>query len=324
MHLADNASIASLSEDLEANTDIPIPVSTYIPNPNAVATSNTDYYPTPPIFPYASSHLHKLSMPVDDLATKVSKRNYVHRHTRTSARHSAYSLPSLGQRQAFKRRSPRKKEMFVEGPHLPSVAPVEPTIVPPITDLILPSMHVEVSPTLLNPIEIHLSSQFSAHCNVTESPSTPTDAVLTPTLTSHGTLRTSQKSGLTIKIPGLVDRLALHLLSSCSVMEQTEEDDLDDSSLGGYAPSESSSEDDIEGDHNPAFYSSSSSPDRTSRRKLRRGAASPYHRAGGKSKRKVSWVDADTPTGSEVPDFLLGSPTTGHTRALRSGLGHPY
>jgi hypothetical protein len=319
MHLANDASIASLSDDLEANADIPIPASAYIPN--AVATPNTDYYPSPPILPYGSSHPHKLSMPVDDLATKVSKRHYVHRHTRTSARHSAYSIPSLGQRQAFKRRSPCKKEMFVEGPHPLSVPPVEPTIVPPTADLILPSMHVEVSPTLLNPIEIHLSSQFSTHCNVTESPSTPTDTVLTPTLTPHGTLRTSQKSGLTIKIPGLVDRLALRLLSSCSVMEQTEADDLDDSSLGGYAPSESSSEDDIDGDRNPAFHFSSSSPDRTSRRKLRRGAASPYHRAGGKSKRKVLWVDADTPTGSEVPNFLLGSPTR-HTRAL--GSGHPH
>jgi len=311
MPLADNASQASLSDDLEANADIP----------NAVATPNTDYLPTPPISPYASSHLHKLSMPVDDLATKVSKGHYVHRHTRTSARHSAYSLPSLGQRQAFKRRSPCKKEMFVEGPHLPSVPLVEPTIVSPTAGLVLPSMHVEVSPTLLNPIETHLSSQFSAHCNVTENPSTPTDTVLTPTPTPHGALRTSQESGLTIKIPGLVDRLALRLLGSCSVTEQTEkEEDLDDSSLGGYAPSESSSEDDIEDDHNPAFYSSSLSPDRTSRRKLRRGAAAPYHRARGNSKRKMLWVEADTPTGSEVPDFLLGPPTMGHphTRALRS------
>jgi hypothetical protein len=129
-------------------------------------------------------------------------------------------------------------------------------------------------------------------------------------------------SGLTIKIPGLVDRLALRLLGSCSVTEQTEEDDdLDDSSLEGYALSESSSEGDTEDDYNPAFYSSSSSPDRTSRRKLRRGAAAPYRRAGGTLKRKELWADADTPAGSEVPDFLLGPRSTGHprARALRSG-----
>jgi hypothetical protein len=181
-------------------------------------------------------------------------------------------------------------------------------------------MHVEVSPTLLNPIEIYLSSQFSAHCNVAEGLSTPTDTVLTPTLTPHGALHTSQKSGLTIKIPGLVDRLALRLLSSCSVTEQTKEEDLDDSPLGGHASLETSSEDDVEDDHNSAYHSSSSSPDRTSRRNLRRGAASPYHRVEGK--RKASWLEVDTPTGGEVPDFLLGALTTGHTRAMRSG--HPY
>jgi len=314
MSLPDHASESSLSDVLGPNADIPVPASTYIPS--AVATPNTDCLSTPPTSPYSSSHLHKLSMP-GDLATKVSERHRVHRHARTSARYSAYSLPSLGQRQAFKRRSP-KKEMFIEVPHLPSVPPVEPTTVSPTADLVLAGMHVEVSPTPTNPVEIDLSSQFSAYCNVTESPSIPRDAVSTTTLTPHDALRAPQKSGLTIKIPGLVDRLALRLLGSCSVTEQTEDEEgLDDSSPDGYAPSESSSESDIEDDKHPTFHSSSSSPDRTSRRKLRHGVAAPYHRAGGKLKRKELWVDADTPAGSEVPDFLLGPPTTG--RPLRSG-----
>ena len=319
MSLLDNASESSLSDVLEADADIPVPASTYIPS--AVATPNTDCLPTPPTSPYASSNLYGLSM-LGGLATEVSERRRVHRHARTSARYSAYSLPSLRQRQEFKRRSPHKKEMFVEAPHVPPVPPVEPTTVSPTADLVLASMHVEVSPTPMNPVEIQLSSQFSAHCNVTESPSIPRDPVF-PSLTPHDALCAPQKSGLTIKIPGLVDRLALRLLGSCSVTEQTEdEESLDDSALDGYAPSESSSESDIEDDHIPAFHSSSSSPDRTSRRKLRRGAAAPYHhRAGGKLKRKELWVDADTLAGSDVPDFLLGSPITGRhrTRPLRSG-----
>jgi len=318
MSLPDNA---CLSDVLEPNADIPVPASTYIPS--AVATPNTGCLSTPPTSPYPSSHLHKLSMP-GNLATKVSERHRVHRHARTSARYSAYSLPSLGQRQAFKRRSP-KKEMFIEVPHLPSVPPIEPTTVSPTADLILAGMHVEVSPTPTNPVEIDLSSQFSAYCNVAESPSTPRDTVSTTTLTPHDALRAPKKSGLTIKIPGLVDRLALRLLGSCSVTEQTEDDEgLDDSSPDGYAPSESSSESDIEDDYHPAFHPSSSSPDRTSRRKLRRGAASPYHRAGGKLKRKELWADADTPAGSEVPDFLLGSPTTGRLRTRPPRSGHLY
>ena len=204
-----------------------------------------------------------------------------------------------------------KKEMFVEAPYLPSVPSVEPTTVSPTANLVLASMHVEVSSTPINPVGIDLSSQFSAHCNVTEGPSIPRDSVLIPTLAP-------QKGGLTIKIPGLVDRLALRLLGSCSVTEQTENEDyLDNSSLDGYAPSESSSESDIEDNYHPSFQSPSSSPDQTSCRKLRRGAALPYHCAGGKLKRKELWVGADTPAGSEVPDFLLGPPTTGCP--LRSG-----
>ena len=304
MSLPDNSSEPSLSDNLEADVDIPMLASAHIPS--AMATPNTDCLPTPP---YSSSHLHKLSIP-GDLATEASERHRVHHHTRTSTRYSAYLLPSLGQQQVFQRRSP-KKEMFVEAPYLPSVPSVQPTTVSPTADLVLASMHVEVSSTPINPVEIDLSSQFSACCNVMEGPSILRDSVLIPTLIP-------QKSGLTIKIPGLVDRLALRLLGSCSMTEQTEDEEyLDDLSPDGYAPLESSSESDIEDNYHPGFYSPSSSPDQMSCCKLCYSAASLYHCAGGRLKCRELWVGMDTPAGSKVPDFLLGPPTTG--RPLHSG-----
>jgi len=141
-------------------------------------------------------------------------------------------------------------------------------------------------------------------------------------LTPRDAPRATQKTGLTIKIPGLVDRLALRLLGSCSVTEQTEdEEDVDGSSLNGYSTSESSSEGDIDDDDDPASHSSDRSSRRKSRRKSRRSAAAPYHRAGGKPKRKELWADADTRAGGVVPVFLLRPPTIDRprTRVLRSG-----
>jgi hypothetical protein len=104
-----------------------------------------------------------------------------------------------------------------------------------------------------------------------------------------------------------------------------EDEDEDGSSLDGYSASESSSEGDIDDDDNDtASRSSSLGPDRSSRRNSRRSAAAPYHRTGGRSKRKELWVDADTQAGGEVPTFLLRSPTVERprTRFLRSG--HVY
>jgi len=320
MSLSDDASETSLSDVLEANIDSDIPMSALAYVPNAVSAPNPDitYLSTPPASPRTPSHFHDLSM-LADIAAQVPKGHCVRRHARSSARYSAYSVPSPEQRQTFKRHSRQKKVMFVEDPHLPSVPPVKPTPVSPTADLVLASVHKEVQDTLVNPVEIHLSSQFSAQCNVVERECI-TDSVLTPTPTPHAT----QKSNLTIKIPGLVDRLALRLLGSCNVTGQSEgEEDVDGSSLDGYATSESSSEGDIDDDGDSTFRSSSASPDRSSRRKLRRRAATPYHRAGRESKRKELWVDADAGAGagSDVPAFLLGPPTTGRprTRVLRSG-----
>jgi hypothetical protein len=150
-----------------------------------------------------------------------------------------------------------------------------------------------------------------------------TNTLSPSTLVPHDAARATQKTGLTIKIPGLVDRLALRLLGSCSVTKRAEEDEEDagGSSLDGYSASESSSEGDIDDDDDPASRSPSPSHDRSSRRKSRRSAAAPYRRAGGKPKRKELWADAETRVGGEVPAFLLKPPTIERprTQVLRSG-----
>ena len=306
MSLTDDASETSLADISEANSDIPMSAPAYVPNTEA--TINSTYPPSP----YSPPHLA-------DHATQVSKTQSVLRHTRSSARHKAYSLPSPEQRQAYKRHSRRKKDMFVEGLHLPSVPPVKPTTVSPTADLVLSSVHAEVAATLVNPVEIQLSSRFAAQCNVVESQRPMTDTLSPSMLTPTDATRATQKTGLIIKIPGLVDRLALRLLGSCSVTEQTEdEEDIDGSSLNGCSTSESSSEGDIDDDDdNPASRSS----DRSSRRKSRRNATAPYHRAGGNPKRKELWTDAGTRAGGEVPVFLLRqlSIDRPRPRVLRSG-----
>ena len=119
--------------------------------------------------------------------------------------------------------------------------------------------------------------------------------------------RIAKKSGLTIKIPGLVDRLALRLVHSCNVAEQAEEGR--DYSSDGYTASESS----FEGDQDHILHPSPpcSSSDRSSRRQLRRRAVAPYHRAGN-PKRKELWLASEV-----APAVVLSMDR--HTRSLRSG-----
>jgi hypothetical protein len=317
MSLTDDASETSLADVLEADSDIPMSAPTYVPTVVAIPNTEPTYPPTPSPSPYSLPQFPELSV-LADHATQVSKSHCVIRHLRSSARHKAYSLPSPEQRQAYKRHSRRRKDMFVECPLLPSIPPVKPTIVSPTADLVLPSVHAEVAATSVNPAEVQLSSRFAAQCNVVESQRIMTDTLSPSTLTPRDAPRAPQKTGLTIKIPGLVDRLALRLLGSCSVTEQTEgEEDVDGSSLNGHSTSESSSEGDIDDGDDLASRSS----DRSSRRKSRRITAAPYHRAGGKPKRKELWAEANTRAGGEVPDFLLRPPTIDRprTRVLRSG-----
>jgi hypothetical protein len=200
---------------------------------------------------YASDHVMRSS---DSLG--------VVRHARLSAsRHNVYSIPSREQRQSFKQQSHLKKHMFTTDFCDPFVSSA-PTTLSPAFDCDQASSDTEATLTSVDP---YLSTLFDARCNMAVNQYHETE---TPS-------RTSNKSGLTIKIPSLVDRLALRLLSSCNVMEHTEEDD-DADSLDGYSASESTSD----GDGDLKF--SMQSPDRLSRRKVRHKvphqAIKPYHR----------------------------------------------
>ncbi len=231
------------------------------------------YTPSSPTLSDVSSLSLTLYDDLGVLAAPVSPpsaKNCVQRRVKSSMRHKAYSVPSRGQREAFKKHSRSKKDMFVEKPFTPFDASGQPTLSPTFDSLLTQAVSV----------------------------STPRP-------------RVAKKSGLTIKIPSLVDRLALRLVHSCNVEEQAEEEDLNDSP-DGYTASESS----LDGDqvHIQRPSSPSSSPDRLSRRELRRRAVAPYYRTG-KSKRKELWLNSEV-----VPTILLPSCSPErHTRNLRSG-----
>ncbi|KAI0292529.1 hypothetical protein BC826DRAFT_1105424 [Russula brevipes] len=321
MSFVDDASEAGLPDALEANADMHTSAPTYIPGALATSDRDLDCLPIPPASPHSPSAFHELHM-LDDRTTQFSRRSCVLRRARSSARHSAYSLPSWEQRQSFKKRHSRcKKDMFVEEPQLPVLPPVEPTPVFSMANLVLDSLPVEAAAAPINAVELNLLSQFTAQCSLAD-PCKAVDSVLTRTSMLHDArLATIQRSGLTIRIPSLVDRLALRLLGSCSVTEQAEEDEeVDALSLDGYAASESSTSDtDADDDYDYPLRSLLREvvpgPDRSSRRSFRRRVAAPYRRAGGKSKRKELWVDIDARAESRVPAFLLGLPTTEPTRA---------
>ncbi|KAH9956203.1 hypothetical protein BC827DRAFT_814261 [Russula dissimulans] len=262
----------------------------------------------------------------DALATLDAELKGLHRHNnrrreRSLACYSAYSLPSREERREFKRQFRRKKEMFVDEPHLPFVH------------------------ALVRPAEILLTNQFASQCHVVENEPTLVDSVLTSASMPFDERRSADSentvlggttlgyfdlqrtaSRLKIKIPGLVDRLALRLRRSCQTGQAEEDEDVDAlASLDSYCASETSSSDgDIDDDDDYDCPSRCSSaveaprPDRSSRRKLRRCVASPYSRIGGKPKRKELWVDVDISAGSE-PAFPLASPTSDRPRVLRSG-----
>ncbi|KAI9462641.1 hypothetical protein F5148DRAFT_219180 [Russula earlei] len=302
MSLSDDASNASLSDPLTANSDLSISLSSLSLMQSPPSTQTPSAGPS-------FQDLHT-SGPLHGNYPYWTTPNSRRRGVRSSARHSVYSLPSREERQAFKSLPRPKKDMFVEGNHLHSVLPVEPTVISPTADIVLAHNRTDIG---VNPVEIHLSSQFAAQCRDMENQHTP-DSILTPTSTSQEPPCTIGTNSLTIKIPGLVDRLALRLLSSCNVMGQTEEDEDGFSSPDASTASESSDgdmdDDEVgDGDYNTSAVAARV-PDRSSRRKLRRSAAAPYFRAGGKAKRKELWVDRDTGVGT----LLLMSPTTEHPR----------
>jgi hypothetical protein len=123
----------------------------------------------------------------DDCSTPFSERHWAIRRARSSPRHSPYKIHSREQRQAFIRNH-RRKEMFVDDPHDSFIPAAEPSTFPYMADLELPSVG-------------HLST-------------TPYDAY-----------RATQKTDLTVTMPGLVDRLGLQLLNSFNMSEKPEEDE---------------------------------------------------------------------------------------------------
>ena len=259
MSWTDTTSEASLPEE---NVDIsPSPSDCASGAPNA----GLDHPLSSPTPTYASSLYDEQPMScVSDYVMRSSDGLGVVRRARSSARrYNVYSIPSREQRQSFKRHSHLKKHMFTTDFCDPFVSSA-PTTLSPAFDCDQARSDTETS------VDPYLSTLFDARCNiaVNQYPESETASNLTTPS------RTSNKSGLTIKIPSLVDRLALRLLSSCNVTEHTEEDD-DVDSLDGYSASESSSAGD--GDHVDLKFSMQN-PDRLSRRKFRRQAIKPYHR----------------------------------------------
>ncbi|KAH9177787.1 hypothetical protein EDB89DRAFT_2064740 [Lactarius sanguifluus] len=267
--------------------DISVSTTTRVPSLAASPFIRPDYTPSSPSSSYASSIC-------DDQALWPPRPL----HPLIKIACNAASSPYASQ-----------CDMFVEDPFNPFASNGPPTLSPAF-DPLLSTSGTSVPSILAHQVELYLPALLEDKCSMEETRSQSAQAysVSTP----H--VRTAKKSGLTIKIPSLVDRLALRLVHSCNVAEQAEEEDLY-YSPDGYSASESS----FDGEQDYILRPSSpcSSPDRLSRRETRRRAVAPYYRMS-KSKRKELWLNSEL-----VPAVLL-SPFSSerHTRSLRSG--HRY
>lgn len=297
---------ADIPDGSEGDANMSLSIAALVPSLAASpVTVDLNYTTSSPTSSYASSISDDLGALAAE-ASPPSDKICLQRRVKSFMRHKAYSVPSRGQREAFKRYSRRRKDMFIDNPSISSVSNGPPTISPAF-DPLLSTSGTNVPSTFVHQAELYLPALLEDKCSMKEirGQSAQAGCVSTP----H--TRVAKKSGLTIKIPSLVDRLALRMLHSCNVAEQVEEEDLD-YSPDGYTASESSFEDDQ--DHIMRPSSPCSSHDRISRRKLRRRAVAPYHRRG-KPKRKELWLN------SEVVPAVLLSPSSSerHTRGLRSG-----
>ncbi|KAH9060560.1 hypothetical protein EDB87DRAFT_1727128 [Lactarius vividus] len=299
---------ADISDNSEGDADISVSTATRVPSFATSPFNDLDYTSSSPSSSYTSSICDNQGA-LAARASPPSDKNCVQRRVKSFMRHKAYSVPSRGQREAFKRDNHRKKDMFVEDPFIP-FASNESLTLSPAFDPLLSTSGTSAPSILAHQVELYLPALLEDKCSMEETrcQSAQAGSVSTP----H--VRIAKKSGLTIKIPSLVDRLALRLVHSCNVAEQAEEEDLY-YSPDGYTTSESSFEG--EQDHILRPSSPCSGSDRLSRRDLRRRAVAPYHRTG-KSKRKELWLN------SEVVPAVLLSPFSSerHTRGLRSG--HRY
>jgi len=277
------------------------------PNLAFPVTVNLDHTSSSPTSSYTSSTCDDLGA-LTVQALPPFDRNCVQRRVKSSMRHQAYSVPPRGQHEELKRNSKRNsgrmKDMFVENP---STFNEPPTLSPAFDPL--STSGTDVPSTLTHQAENYLPTLLEDKCSMKETLEQSQSAQAGSVSTPH--VRVAKKSGLTIKIPSLVDRLALRLVHSCNVAEQAEEDL--DYSPDGYTASESS----FEGEQDYTLRPSSpcSSPDRLSRRQHRRRTVAPYPRAG-KPKRKELWLNSEV-----VPAILLSPPFSldRRTRGLRSG-----
>lgn len=309
MSLTDTTSEADLPDILEANDDMSVSALDCVPSVSTAPNVGLNHSLSPPTSPYTSSLCDEQSM-LDSHATRSSDRRGVLRSARSSPRHNAYSVPSREQRGTFKKHCRLKKHIFADDSLDPFISSAPNTVSSAFEyDQATGSSETTADSMSKKLVEPNLSTLFAAQCNIMVGRYPEIDTAsnsMTPA-------RTSNKSGLTIKIPSLVDRLALRLLGSCNVTEQTEEDE-DADSLDGYSLSESSSSGD---DDCTDFNFSVQSLDRFSRRKLRRHAIAPYHRAG-KPRRKEWWLSTD-----EVPTFLV-TPSAAESRSRKLRSGHCY
>ncbi|KAI0249219.1 hypothetical protein BJV78DRAFT_1229155 [Lactifluus subvellereus] len=311
MSLTDTTSEADI---LEANDDMTVSAPDCMPSVSTAPNVGPNHSLSSPTSQYTASLGDEQPMS-DSHATRSSDRRGVLRSARSSPRHNAYTVPSREQRETFKKHCRLRKHIFVNGSLDPFVSSA-PTTVSSAFDDDQASSETKAASVSKKLAEPYLSTLFAAQCNIMMNQYAEMDSasnLMTPA-------RTSNKSGLTIKIPGLIDRLALRLLGSCNVTEQTGEDE-DTDSLDGYSASASESSSDDDGDCADFNFSAQSS-DRFSRRKLRRHAIAPYHRAG-KPKRKEWWLSRDEETESEVPAFLL-TPSATESRARKLRSGRPY
>ncbi|KAF8273432.1 hypothetical protein EI94DRAFT_1715881 [Lactarius quietus] len=292
--LTDTVFDADIPDSSEEDTNMSMSTATRVPrlavSPAIVNTSSS------PASSYASSICDDLGALPAQASPSSSDKHFVQRRVKSSTRHKAYSVPSRGQREAFKKYTHRRKDMFVESPLVPIISNGSQTLSPAFDPL--STSGTDVPLVMAHQAELYLPALLEDKCSLRETLES-SESAQAGSLSTPPHVRVTKKSGLTIKIPGLVDRLALRLIHSCNVAEQDEEDL--SSSPDGYTASESSFEG--EQDHILRPCSPCSSPDRLSRRQLRRRA------------RKELWLNSEVVPAVLLPPFSLER----HTRSLRSG-----
>ncbi|KAI9441225.1 hypothetical protein H4582DRAFT_2055200 [Lactarius indigo] len=160
---------ADIPDNSEGDADISVSTTTRVPS---LATSpfivDLDYTPSSP-----SSYASSVCNGQDSLAAQASPpsdKNCVQRRVKSFMRHKAYSVPSRGQREAFKRNSHRKKDMFVEDPFVPFAFNGPPTLSPALFDPHLSTSDTSIPSTLTHQVELYLPALLEDKCSMKETP----------------------------------------------------------------------------------------------------------------------------------------------------------